>query len=175
MSQRNRFLYVCFANRVKRLESRKSNEEHENPNLISWIWIYLLAYKKINSYQWVPMGSSEHQIQLGQEIGRIPWKRAWRHRRLCWFYRCPLEEAAGRLDGWVRVNKVEGILKAMETITKGSQVFWWKVEVFPFGSFYFLYKVRNEMLYQNERENCRWVNTRRGLRWDNQIEGEPDI
>lgn len=39
------------------------------------------------------------------------------------FYRRTLEEAAGGLDGWLRVNKVEGILKEMETIAKGLQVF----------------------------------------------------
>lgn len=39
------------------------------------------------------------------------------------FYKCTLEEAAGGLDGWLRVNKVVGILKEMETITKGLQVF----------------------------------------------------
>ena len=36
----------------------------------------------------------------------------------------------------------------MEMITKGFDVFRWKVEVFPSGSFYFLYKVRNVMIYQ---------------------------
>lgn len=36
----------------------------------------------------------------------------------------------------------------MEMITKGFDVFLWKVEVFPSGSFYFLYKVRNGMIYQ---------------------------
>lgn len=61
------------------------------------------------------------------------------------------EELAGRLEGGVRADKVESILRMMKMILRGSDLFWWKVDVFPSGSFYFLYEVINEDIYQERK------------------------
>lgn len=95
------------------------------------------------------MGSSgKIQVQLGQEIGWTPWEKPEDTGEFADYTDALSEEAAGGLEGWVRVDKGEGILKMMEMITNSFDVFRWKVEVFPSGSFYFLYKVRNGMIYQ---------------------------
>lgn len=84
--------------------------------------------------KWGPQGNSGSDRARGR-LNSL--RRARRYRRVTASIDALSGDPAGRLQGWVRVEGVEGILKMMRIIIKGFEVLWWKVEVFPSDSSYF--------------------------------------
>lgn len=102
-------------------------------------------------------------------------RRAWRHRRVPGDAGALPGDSAERLVGWVSVKAAEGIRKTMKIIIKGFEVLdGRRVEVFPFD-IWFLYAVRNEVIYKWSFPLSLWVWKKAENVWGRHVAGEPAL